>query len=135
MAIQLWTVFAMVGPASETAAVRFERWKRTRWVDADTRADGREYPASTRHAVTRFLAKIANQRSHPPVAYWSEHVDGWSSFAVSEDHFVNSARALEHDTGELWCFCLPDRGALARRNCRLAKSAQWADGRRLASRI
>lgn len=70
-----------------------------------------------------------------PVAYFSQHVDHWLAGGAIQWHLVDAESRVWHDAGELWCYRLPDRGKLARRNASPARSAQFPESEWLAKRL
>jgi hypothetical protein len=70
-----------------------------------------------------------------PIAYFSDHVDLWSARGQIEWHLVGTKRCVLHDAGELWCYRLPDRGMLVRRNASPAHLAQFPESEWLANRL
>ena len=70
-----------------------------------------------------------------PVAYFSQHVDLWSAGGQIEWHLVDATSRVRHEAGEMWCYRLPDRGKLVRRNTAAARSAQHRESEWLAKRL
>lgn len=70
-----------------------------------------------------------------PVAYFSQHVDLWSAGGEIEWHLGGAKARLLHDAGELWCYRLPDRGKLLKRNRPPSRSTQFPEREWLAKRL
>ena len=70
-----------------------------------------------------------------PVAYFSQHTDLWSAGCQIQWHLGGGKAHVWHDAGELWCYRLPDRGKLVKRNGSAAKSSQFPESEWLAGRL
>lgn len=135
MAIQQWTIIKLVGPAATDATSRFGRWldaRRSRDLDCCSPAD---WHPSMRRAMRQYLTRLTKHRYEMPIAYFSEHVDAWLASGQISRHLCDAAARVRHDGGELWCYLLPDRGRLIRRNVSMASSARFREVEWLANRL
>ena len=135
MAIQQWTIIKLVGPAAVDALQRFNVWQKTRrsadphcWSAAD-------WHASTRKAIGKYFAHVLQKRQEMPIAYFSQHTDYWLAGNEVAKHLADTDQHIFGDNGEWWCYALPDRGRLVRRNAALLKSAGFLETAWLATRL
>lgn len=135
MAVQQWTIIKILGPSATDAISRFDRWRKARRSKELDCVSSQDWHPSTRRAVSEYLAQLAAHRYEMPVAYFSEHVDSWLASGQIARHLFDSTLAVAHNRGELWCYRLPDRGRLVRRNISIARKAQFPEVERLAIRL
>jgi hypothetical protein len=136
LAIQEWTIIKLVGPAAGDAAARFERWRRARRSDDPSCFTAGDWPASVRRDAAGYVSRLLDHRLEMPVAYFSQHVDLWLAGGAIGRHLVDAERFVWHDAGQLWCYRLPDRGRLVRRNAAAAaRAAQFPESELLARRL
>lgn len=135
MATQLWTILKLVGPAATDAAARFDRWRRARRSTDPSSVGPRDWPAPVRRAASTYFARLLDHRTEMPIAYFSQHVDHWLAAGDLPHHLDDFKPHIWHDTGELWCYPLPERGRLVRRNAAAARSVKFPENKWLASRI
>lgn len=135
MAIQQWTIIKLVGPAAVDAAERHARWWAVRRHDDPSCFSPDDWTAGVRRSVAAYLARLAEHRFEMPIAYFSRHVDLWSTVGQLPYHLCDATAHVLHDGGELWCYPLPDRGRLVRRNTSAVRSAQFPEVAWLAGRL
>lgn len=135
MAIQQWTIIKLVGPAADDAAGRFDIWWKARRSDDLSCFTPDDWRASVRRTVSGYVSRLIEHRWAMPVAYFSWHVDLCLAAGQIERHLGGGKAHVLHDTGELWCYRLPDRGKLIRRNTAAATSSQFPEGEWLARRL
>jgi hypothetical protein len=135
LAIQQWTIIKLVGPAATDAASRFDHWRTARRSDDPSCFTQGDWRPSVRRAAARYLTRLADHRWEMPVVYFSQHVDLWLAGGQIQVHLANTRARVWHDGGELWCYRLPDRGKLVKRNTAPARSAQFPESEWLAHRL
>ena len=135
LAIQQWTILKLVGPAAEDASGRFDRWWKARRSDDLSCFTPDDWAASVRRSAATYFVRLIEHRWEMPVAYFSQHIDLWSAGGQIQCHLGGAKAHVWHDAGELWCYRLPDRGKLAKRNGSAAKSSQFAESEWLAKRL
>ena len=142
MAVQMWTIFKLVGPAGEDAAARFDRWLAKRRPEDAEILQAKDWHPSTRRAVAAYLGKLEAHALEMPSAYFAKHADLWSFGGQMGMHLPGLDDAggvlqtcVEHDGGMLWCYRLPDRGKLVRRNRKLMAGGQFEETQWLAARL
>lgn len=135
LAIQQWTIITLVGPAAGDAVNRFDRWWKARRSDDLSCFSPDDWRASVRRSVAAYVSRLIEHRWEMPVAYFSQHMDLWSAAGQIEWRLGGAQAHLLHDAGELWCYRLPDRGKLIRRNRSRAEAAQFPESEWLATRL
>lgn len=135
MAIQQWTIVSLAGTAADDALERVGRWSRARRSRDMSCYSPKDWPVAARRAASAYLARIELHCMELPVIYFSQHVDPWLTGDAISDHLPDTRRNIWHDAGHLWCYRLPDRGRIVRRNQARARDPQWAETGWLATRL
>lgn len=138
MAVQEWTIIKLVGPAASDAADRFDRWWKARASGANDpfgfTAD--EWSPSIKREVSAYLSSLIEHRWGMPVAYFSQHVDLWTAAGGIIGRFAHEPEPMVwHDTGQLWCYRLPDAGKLVERHCPAVGPTQFSEGEWFSRRL
>jgi hypothetical protein len=116
MAVQEFTIIKLVGPAASDAADRFDRWCKARVTDDPDGFFLLEWSAEIRREVSAYLSSLVEHRWELPIVYFSQHVDLWSVGIVFDHCLCGRKAQVGHDSGQLMCYRLPDRGELIKYN-------------------
>ena len=135
MAIQEWTIVKLVGPAATDAADRFEQWWKARSDHPDSLASN-EWSPSIQREASAYLSSLVLHRWGMPIAYFSRHLDLWTSGGGIVGRFPDEPEPqVWHETGQLWCHRLPDGGKLIGSLRPAAERAQFQESEWLAQRL
>ena len=116
MATQRITIAKIGGLAASAVIAQFHDWACTRTTDDPTEWGSHQWPPIVRREMETFALALRANGHEPPVVYFNEHVDSWSMGNLFTRWFpANDVRQpieLHADRFELWCYHLPDDGAL-----------------------
>jgi hypothetical protein len=131
VALQRLILAKLAGDAAGAAGAMFERWRSARRTDDPCATSADDWPRRHRSEMDRFVAGLRDNAALPPVVFFEEYVDAWSSFGTFELWLTPDAGALPErfisDQFVLYHYRLPDGGALEarlRRGLRLKRLRQ-----------
>lgn len=118
VATQWIGIAKLTGESAAAISSLFKRWsdERAGSPDEPTLVEPEQWPVTSRRAMVRLADELRNHATEPPVVFYSEHVDMWSMGDAYREAFPENGGPLhevEADDGVcLWCYELPDGGAM-----------------------
>jgi hypothetical protein len=112
-------IAVVIGAAAGQIVASFRRWDSQRVADADdpTLVEPSQWPGVCRREMALFVGALRDNAAEPPIVFYREYVDSWSSFDVVLDNFrgKDCRESIEvcFESSQLVCYPLPDSGALA----------------------
>ena len=108
-----------IGGKSGTAVIRaFRAWNDTHKTRDRSKCHSEQWPPSARRQMDRLIAALREHRHEPPVLFFLEYVDLWSSFGLFEmvlspEGGNKPVRVVSDGASPVYCYPLPDGGVLA----------------------
>jgi len=107
MPSQTLTIAKIAGNAADATVALFQEWQAKRVPSDDGVCDPDQWPESVRREADQWVARLSSRRHQPPILFYAEYVDLWSSSPVMRFHGEKSLLLMMTSRFELYCLPLP----------------------------
>lgn len=133
MPTQYITIAKVGGDAGEAIVQSFRAWTELRTVTEPDTWEPSQWPQQARDVADRFAEQLKLHAAEPPVVFYVEYVDTWSSFPPGRYLSKADELVILSDRFEQFCLPLPLARDTLEQLKKLKSSGQWPEDRLFAT--